>query len=428
MPEKETPFERMKRRKEEEISKIELEDCIITKEDAQKNRYKALNMGRIGNYLPELEEKFNFIKNMSKDEILEFTHWEKDSNDYDVKFFPAEILEYMNPEYIKDDELVEEILGSFIVKSPYDTWLDNAYYMLNEDNGTDYINKNYKAFYDRLTSEQQAKFSHIVGRTEPALATNLKDAPHYFIAQYLSENDRFEEIGQYIEDEEMLEYYMGGNYGNKYMYDIQEIIQDGEEVVDNDKLEFLSKMYMTEFGRDIKEDEKWRNLFQQNEVLAIWQSRDLDKIEEFMKLEYLDNPELSNMSYYLDRKLDSYMREIRESIEEYGEVIDKDEIEFLEKAFSIIDGRNIDEDGKWSALLSRNAFRAAVEVDEKDTSIESLSDAKLEEMIADNEEKISANDKTIHDKLVEKVLSQQETIAKQEEEIARLTSQKSKES
>lgn len=437
MPEKETPFERMKRRKEEEISKIDLEDCVITKVDADGMEYKALNMGKIGNYLPNLEEKFNFIRNMSKDEILEFVHWEK-NGDFDEKFFPVEILEYMNPEYIEDDKLVEEILGSFIVKSPYDRWNDNAYYMLNEDNGTDYINKYYEAFYDRLTSEQKEKFSHVVGHIEPALATNLKDTPPYFIAQYLWENERFEEIIKYIEDEEdidrkeSLESNASG-YAEKYMNDIKERIEDDEEVISSDKLEFLSKLYTIECGKDIKDDEEWKNLFQQNKALAVWESRDIDKIEEYMSLENLNNPELSNMSSYLDKKLGSYMKEVREDIEKYEEVVDKDEIEFLKKAFFIIDGRNIEDDESWSLLLRKNAWRTVergetVEPDEKNTSIESLSDAELEGMIADNEEKISANDKTIHDKLVEKVLSQQEIIAKQEAEIARLTSQKSKES
>lgn len=400
--------------------------------DAERREYKALNMQKIAEYIPELEEKFNFIKNMSKDEILEFMHWEDTGDKHNRLFFPTEILQHMNPEFLKDDELVGKILDTFIIKYPYGTGHDNSYYMLNEDNGTNYINAHYNEFYNRLTSEQKEKFSHIVGYKEPALAKDLRDTPPFFIAQYLWENERFEEIIKYIENEEDIELKESlesnaRGYAEEYINGIKEKIEDDEEVISSDKLEFLSKLYTIEYGIDIQDDEEWRNLFQQNKALAVWESRDIDKIEKYMSLENLNNPELSNMSSYLEKKLESYMKELREDIEEYEEIIDKDEIEFLKKAFFIIDGRNIEDDESWSLLLRKNAWRA-VEGDEKDTSIESLSDVELEKMIADNEKKISVNDKTIHDKLVEKVRSQQETIAKQETEIARLTSQKSKES
>lgn len=250
---------------------------VITKEDAERNEYKALNMEKIGNdnELSNLEEKFNFIKNMNKEEILEFMHYENYYDDNDTSaFFPNEILEHMNPEYLKDDEFVEKILGAYIVEYPYDDWRGNEYYNFSESEEYPFKNKNYNAFFNRLTSEQQIKFSPIVGKVEPALATNLKDTPPYFIAEYLRGNDRFEEILKYIEDEEdiarkeTLESYMK-SYIEELMDEIEfrEEDEEIEEVISSGQLKFLSKLYTTEYGRDIIDDEKWSQILKENKDL-----------------------------------------------------------------------------------------------------------------------------------------------------------------
>lgn len=377
MPEKETFFEKMERRKKEAISRIALEDCITTQIDATGFEYKALNMEKIRRFLPELEEKFNFIKNMSKDEILEFMH-EEDNEDGSlvISYFPAEILKHMKPEYLKDDEFVEKILDAYITEYPYDMWNNNEYYLLAfpNDYPTNRINKNYKDFYDRLTSEQQAKFSRIVAEIEPALANNLKDAPAYFIEQYLWENNRFEEIFEYgVENSEFhIEY-----YAEEYLNMIEKIIQEDEEVVDSKKLELLSKAYTIKYGKNIEDDEKWTQLLQQNKLLGLWKSRDLDKIEEYMDENFEDNFAMD----YLYKKIENYIAKVRELMDDY-----------------------------------------------EDTQLDEMSEEELERIIADNEKKISANNKTIRDGLVGKILSQQQIIAGQEKEIARLTTQKSKES
>lgn len=67
-----------------------------------------------------------------------------------------------------------------------------------------------------------------------------------------------------------------------------------------------------------------------------------------------------------------------------------------------------------------------IDEEEQNISFENLSDEELEKIIKDNEETISANDKIIHDKLVEKILNQQRKIAEQENEIARLKSEKAR--
>ena len=255
------------------------EAFVTTKVDAYKDEYKALNMEKLRGYLPEIEEQFNFIKNMSKEEILEFIHYEKridENGEKDVyEFCPVEILEYMNPEYIKDDEFVKKILHTFIVEYPYDRWENNEYYRLAND--FDFplynINSNYSNFFDKLTPEQQTKFSSIVGFIEPGL-TDIKEWPPYAVVEKLWDDREYCEILKHIEDEEDID---RKNTLKSNLKSYIEMLMDElglmgedetvEEIIGSDKFEFLTKLYTTEYGRDIIDDEQLKKILEDNKEL-----------------------------------------------------------------------------------------------------------------------------------------------------------------